>query len=96
MKGFNMLSTHQLFLEGKMESALLQRIESNVDLSKSEVDNKKGAAIAIAKGRGFLEQDGKNLKMTEKGKKAAQKAVNTMEDQEKLYDPEKDKWIKSS
>jgi len=90
-----MLSLYTLF-EGKMESALLQRIEGNVDLNKSEADNKKSAAIAIAKSKGFLEQDGKNLNMTTDGEKAARKAVQTMEDQGYSYDPEKDKWIKDS
>jgi len=90
-----MLCLHQLF-EGKMESALLQRIESNVNLNKSKTNDKKSASIAIAKSKGFLEQDGKNLNITNSGKEAARKAVQTMEDQEYSYDPEKDKWIKNS
>ena len=91
-----MLSIYQLILDGKMESALLQRIEGNVDLDNSNADDKKSAAIAIAKSQGYLEQDGKNLNMTDKGEKAAKKAIKTMEDQGYSYDPEKDQWVKSS
>jgi len=80
-----MISTNKLF-EGREEAALLHRIKSNTD--------DIGSAIAIAKSNGLIEQDGKGLKLTEKGKKSAQKAINTLESEGYKYDSEKDRWTK--
>ncbi len=88
-----MLSIAKLFFEGKEEAALLHRIKSNVKAEKLKT-SPIGAAIAIAKSQGFIIQDGKNLKLTNKGKEAAGKAIKTLESEGYSYDPSIDRWTK--
>ncbi|HKJ89412.1 MAG TPA: hypothetical protein VKA48_13015 [Gammaproteobacteria bacterium] len=52
----------------KGEEALLRRIMESSDISKSK-------AIAIAKSRGWIKQNGKHLELTAKGKQHARKAM---------------------
>ena len=83
-----MISITQFIYEGKHESALLHRIKSNLD------DKSIGGAIAIAKTNGLIQQDGSGLKLTEKGKQSAKKAIETLKSEGYKYDSEKDRWVK--
>lgn len=51
-----------------MEELLLHRIQQSPNIDS------KSSAIAVAKSSGQMEQKGKNLSLTKKGKKAAKKA----------------------
>lgn len=84
-----MLSIQRLFTEGKKEAALLKRIQTNVDS-----DDPVSASFGIAHSKGFMKRDGKHVNLTDKGKKAGQKAIKTLESQGYQYDSEKDKWVK--
>ena len=52
----------------KAEEALFRRMQ------KSDSVNSKAAAIAVAKDKGMVKQDGESLALTDKGRKAAKKA----------------------
>lgn len=57
----------------KDEEALLRRIQQRGDAKD------KSSAIAIAKERNLLTQDGKNLRLTSKGRRAASEARRVLE-----------------
>lgn len=58
----------------KALDALLRRIMSG----NEDID--RGSAIAIAKERDWIKQKGDSLVLTEKGKKAADSAANTLKE----------------
>jgi len=59
--------------EDKQQEALMRRITQG-----SENVNSEGSAIAIAKDRGLAKQSGGEVALTEKGRKAARKAAQTL------------------
>ena len=68
----------------KMQNALLRRIMQN--------GNDKESAIRIAKSKGWIEQNGGHLALTQEGRSHAKEAMRHLEKGGYEYSKESEKW----